>query len=389
MNILLISTLGHNPGDEFIRLGLEHVLRQVFPGAALRPIHKQDPRTLFSGFKIREATPHRLISPLLYRIYAAAYGPKEENYLESADLVVFAGSPFIWRSDARLLPSTCANAEWIGPTWRRLFTELKGKPVWNLAAGTSAFHPGQFDSAVADPKVSGFLKQALGRAALTTSRDDKTKEILARLGFQTELIPCCSLLAAKGAGLSAQPPEYVVINLMPAAAPSGRGQRGERDKWLSTITAVVPEIEKRHPVMFISHFPDEDKAAAKYFPGRPRFYSKDPIELLKRYSKAVYGICNRVHSGAAVASFGRPVISVGGDYRNNLIKHFGALAYDHRDLDAAKLLSIINKLENEYDSYVETLNRRMVCTEREYLRIIAATPVAQTSTSSGLKIGAA
>lgn len=377
MKILLISTLAHNPGDEFIRLGVEHVLRQVFPNAELKPIHKQDPRTLFAGFKQRSATPHRLISPWLYSFYSAAHSGKEENYLETADLVVFAGSPFIWRSGVRLFPSTCANAEWTGPTWRRLFSELKTKPVFNLAAGTSAFNPQQFDAILSDPDVVSFLKQALARAKLTTSRDVKTREILAKLGFQTDLIPCASLLGAKGARLTGQKPEYVVINLMPSAAPSSRGQRGDPSNWLATITAVVPEIEKRHPVMFVSHFADEHEAAAKYFPGRPRFFSKDPIELLKVYSKAIYGICNRVHSGAAVASFARPVIPVGGDYRNNLIEQFGLPAFDHRELDASKLTAIIERVEGDYQKYVDILEKRMLYTEREYVRIIKATPTAR------------
>jgi polysaccharide pyruvyl transferase WcaK-like protein len=316
---------------------------------------------------------------LLYRLYSAAYGRKEENYLETADLVVFAGSPFIWRSDVRMFPSTCANAEWVGPTWRRLFSDLKEKPVFNLAPGTSAFNSRQFEAVLSDPEVADFLKQALVRAELTTSRDEKTKEILGALGFQTDLIPCASLLAAKGARLTAQEPEYVVINLMPAAAPSGRGQRGEPSKWLATISAVIPEIEKRHPVMFVSHFPDEHAAAAKYFPGRPRFFSKDPIELMKVYSKAIYGICNRVHSGAAVASFARPVISVGGDYRNNLIKQFGVPAFDHRDLDASRLKGIIQMVESDYDKYVDILKERMLYTEREYLRVVNSTATARES----------
>jgi Polysaccharide pyruvyl transferase len=383
MKIVLISTLAHNPGDEFIRFGAEHVLRQVFPHAEFRPIHKQDPRTLFAGFKRRAETPNRLVSPLLYRFYSAVHGHDEENYLDTADVVVFAGSPFIWRSAVRLFPSTCANAEWVAPTWHRLFNELEEKPVFNLAAGSSAFTSRQFDAVLTDAKVAGFLRRAMLRTELTTARDVKTQEILAALGFQTDVIPCLSLLAAKGAGLTGGNPEYVVINLMPAAAPSGRAQRGEPSKWLETISAVVPEIEKRHPVMFVSHFADEHEAAAKYFPGRPRFYSKDPIELMKVYSKAIYGICNRVHSGAAIASFARPVISIGGDFRNKLFEQFGLPAFDHRDLDAPKLNKIIEMIEGNYDSYVSVLKDRMMYAEREYLRILSATPTARRVTSTG------
>jgi hypothetical protein len=377
MKILLISTLTHNPGDEFIRFGVEHVLRQVFPSAAFRPIHKQDPRTLFAGFERRAKTPHRLVSPLLYRLYSVVHCHSNENYLDTADVVVFAGSPFIWRSAARLFPSTCANAEWIAPTWHRLFNELEGKPVFNLAAGTSAFTTRQFETILTNSKVSGFLKRAILRTELTTARDVNTKEILAALGHQTEVLPCLSLLAAKGAGLTGDIPEYVVINFMPAAAPSGRAQRGEPSKWIETISTVVPEIEKRHPVVFVSHFEDEHEAAAKYFPGRPRFYSKDPIELMKVYSKAIYGICNRVHSGAAIASFARPVISIGGDLRNKMFEQFGLPAYDHRELNASILSKIIEMIEGDYDSYVSVLKDRMMFAEREYLRVIRSTPTAR------------
>lgn len=373
MKIVLISTLGHNPGDEFIRLGLEHVLRQIFPNASMRPIHKQDPRSLFSGFTLRDEQPHRLLGPLLYRFYAATRGRGEENYLDSADLIVFAGSPFIWRSGASLLPSKCSNAEWIGATWKRLFHQLKHKPVFNLAAGTSAFNSSEFEAILLDREVVSFLSRALNRAEITTSRDEKTREILSKLGFETQLIPCSSLLAAKGARVEPQAPEYVVINLMPAAAPSGRGHRGDPLKWLNIITAVVADIEKRHPVMFVSHFQDEDETAARLFPGRPRFYSKDPLELLKIYSRAIYGICNRVHSGAAVATFSRPVIAVGGDYRNNLIKQFGMPAFDHRELDIPTLMSVVSDVETNYEQYVNTLRDRMDYTEKQYLRAIKNT----------------
>src|SRR5208282_3801562 len=128
MNILLVSTMAHNPGDEFIRLGVEHVLHYVYPEAKLKTIHKHDPRTLFAGFNQQSRKPHRLLAPLLYRLYAVSAGRDEENYLETADLVVFAGTPFIWSSAVRLFPSTCANAEWLPATWRRLFDEFRKKP---------------------------------------------------------------------------------------------------------------------------------------------------------------------------------------------------------------------------------------------------------------------
>lgn len=370
MKIILISSLTVNPGDEFIRFGVEHILRQTFPDASMRTIHKVDPRTLFSGFKMPEKSPHRLVAPFLYRFYAMTRGRREENYLESADLVVFAGTPFIWRGSARLFNCTCANEAWIGPTWRRLFTEIQDTPVFNLAAGTSLFRPEEYDAILHDPLVVKYLKSAVDRTEITTARDENTRKLLGELGYDIELIPCASLLCSKGAGIEARKPEYVAINLMPAAAPRGRGHDTRESHWIRVAQQVIPEIEKRHRIMFVSHAAEEHEAAERYFPGRERFFSKDPIALLKVYSKALYGMCNRVHGTAAIATFGRPAICIGGDQRNNLIKQFGLPAYDHRQIDKPLLLAAIDELERNYDSYVARLKERSDYSERAYLRVV-------------------
>src|SRR5688572_10571177 len=125
MNVLLISTIAHNPGDDFIRWGQQHLLSRVAP-SRFTVVHKHDPRTLFEGFVRRPHTPHRLIAPLLYQVHSKV--TRSRNLLADADLVAFAGTPFIWRQQTRLLPSTSANAEWVRPTWGRLMTEFPDTP---------------------------------------------------------------------------------------------------------------------------------------------------------------------------------------------------------------------------------------------------------------------
>jgi polysaccharide pyruvyl transferase WcaK-like protein len=369
--ILLISTRNHNPGDEIIRLGAEHILRRVFPNASFTTIHKHDPRTLFAGFKQRTRSPHRLIAPRLYQSYASMFGRRRENYLETADLVVFAGTPFIWRSAVRLFRFTCENAEWVDATWGRLFRTFPNKPVMNLAAGTSVTNQEQFEGILSDPVVKGFLTQAVQRSALTTARDVKTQAVLAALGFDTPLLPCASIMAAKGARIAPQRPEYVVINVMPSAAHRWRGQPGNSEQWRRTIQWVVAGIQKRHRLLFVSHSEDEDQIAKEWFPNHPRFLSKNPLALLQVYSKALYGVCNRVHATAAIASFNRPAIVVGGDSRINLVEQFGLPALDHRDLDSGSLSLVIDEVERNYDIYVDKLRQRALYTESAYLAKIS------------------
>jgi hypothetical protein len=387
VKIVLISTLNHNPGDEIIRLGQEHVLRKVFPDAEFKAVHKHDPRTLFAGFSQRVISPRRLISAQLYKLYAATLGSRDRNYLDEADLVVFAGTPFIWRNQVRFFRATSANAEWVHATWDRLFCQLQGKQVMNLAAGTSVTSRAQIDELFEDRPVLGFLRRAVERTCLTTARDILTKQILDKLGFRVPLIPCSSILSSQGAGLSAQSPEYVVFNVMRAAGPGGRGVSNASNKWRETVSSIVRHIEKNHPVLFVSHSAEDDATTAEWFPHHRRFFSMNPIELLRVYSKALYGICNRVHSGGAIASFGRPVIVIGGDSRVDLIKQFGMPAVDHREIGHAELLAMIEDLESNYGAYVEKLKKVIGSTERAYVDAICATDVFSNRQPTAMAVG--
>lgn len=372
LNVLLISTLARNPGDEIIRLGQEYILRQILPDARFKIVNKHDPRTLFEGFAQHEVAPHRLLSPLTYRLYAATNGRTRNNNLEEADLVVFAGGPFIWRNQNHFFRASSANAEWVPATWMRLFRELRDKPVLNLAAGTSVDSDEEQEQLLSDKKVAGFVKRAIERTALTTARDKQTWQIAQALGLDVPLIPCTAILAALGAGIAAQTPEYVVVNVIRGAAPSRRGDGPNPEKWKTAIQAAVADIEKRHKILFVSHTQEDDQTAAEWFPNHPRIFSMDPRKLLSVYSKALYGVCNRVHAGAAIAGFARPVIVVGGDSRIDLIRQMGLQVVDHRELDAATLLQMVANLEENYESYTKHLHDVMTTTERRYLDAVSA-----------------
>lgn len=370
MNCLLVSTLDYNPGDEIIRLGVEHIVRKHIPDVTFRVIHKHDCRTLFAGFQQKKRTPRRLVSPILYRCYSASVGRTRENFLDSSDLVIFAGTPFIWRAPLKLLPFTSANAEWVGAIWKRLFYDLKQKPVLNLAAGTSITNREDLSYIYRDKTVVRFLSQAVERCAATSARDSITQEILAQLGHEVPLLPCASIFAADGARIPPEKGEYVVLNVMPNAAHTWRGQVGDREKWRKTITRIVEVIRKDRPIKFVSHSREEHKTAEEWFPDLPRYFSRNPIDLLRAYSKAIYGVCNRVHAGAAIASFEKPAIVIGGDSRIDLIRHFGLPAFDHRDADEERILEIIRDMEANPTRYRETLHTRKMKAEGDYLSIL-------------------
>ncbi len=368
--VVIISTIDHNPGDDFIRLGQEYLLSTLLPHAQFRCINKHDPRTLWERFVPGKSRPNRLLMPFRYRLRRVLRNPSERNFLDDAELVVFAGAPFIWRQNARIFPSTCANAEWVNATWNRLFSELRNVPVLNLAAGTSTNHAEDTDRILADTKVAGFLRRALARTALTTARDSLTQEIANRLGFRVPLLPCTAVLSPRRLGVSEKPPEYVVLNVMPFAVHRARGMRTDARRWHAIISRLVSEIEARHAVLFISHSRDEDAAVREWFPGRPRLFNTDPRVLLEAYSKARFAVCNRVHAAAAVAAFHRPAIVIGGDTRSDLVRVMGLPVFDHRTAEHSEILRAIEEIEINYRDHVARLARMSWQAEADYLRLI-------------------
>ena len=372
LKTLVVSTVNYNPGDEFIRLGQQYLLRKLFPEISFELIHKHDPRCIFSEFDgARSGAPwHPRLVPLQYRIYAGTKGKRQSDQLENSDLVVFAGTPFVWLSNARWFPSHSGNAEWVGPIWKRLFTELPHIPVLNLAAGTSVQSEETLDRIVNHRAAGEFLTQALGRAALTTARDRNTKLVAERLGFDIPVFPCTSLWASGGANLKPQVEEYVAVNLMRHAVHKYRGTITSSSNWKDLAKHMVSALRSDHDVLLICHSKDEERVAREWFPKIDRFYSQRPEDLLSAYSKASFGITNRVHGAAGVATFGRPSLVIGGDTRVDLISEFGLPALDNRNLDIARLDRAIEGFMDRRDELASRLAELKATVEPVYLHTL-------------------
>jgi len=369
MNVLLISTVGHNPGDDFVRLGQQHLLARLAP-CRFTVVHKHDPRTLFEGFGRRRRTPHRLMAPLLYRVHARI--TRSRNLLAHADLVVFAGTPFIWRQQTRLFPSTSANAEWVRPTWGRLMTEFPDKLLFNLAAGSSLNARQSPSTIVEDETLAAFLGRAVRRADVTTARDRLTASILAELGCIVPVLPCTSLWAARGAGLEPRAPAYVAVNVMPRAVHGARGKPTAEGAWKPVITEVIHWLSARHRVRLLCHSRDELRLAQEWFPQHEAVFPSSALELLNEYGAALYTIGNRVHGAAGAASFGRPALGIGGDSRVALLTEFGLPTLNAMGLAAASIIHECQKIESEYGHLVDRLRQVSAEAEREYFRLLEA-----------------
>jgi hypothetical protein len=371
VKILIVSTISYNPGDEFIRLGQQYLLRQIFPSAEFDLVHKHDPRSIFSGHSRDDSDLwHPRLVPLQYKIYAGTKGKTHTDLLKASDLVLFAGTPFFWISNARIFPSHSGNAEWVGPIWKRLFDELPEKPVLNLAAGTSLQSQGALNRMLRHRGARSFLTKALSRATLTTARDRSSQSVAQRLGFDIPLLPCTSLWAADGANIEAKPAEYVAVNVMRHAVHKYRGTETATSSWEKLATHLMAQLQKSHDVLLVCHSKDEEDVAKQWFPRVPRVYSKRPEDLLEAYSKSRFCVSNRVHGAAGAATFGRPALVIGGDTRVQLIKQFGLPALDSRDLTIEKLDQGLASLTDHYEEYTRRLTGLRNKAKIEYLEIL-------------------
>ena len=371
VKVLIVSTISYNPGDEFIRLGQQHLLRQIFPSAEFDLVHKHDPRSIFSGYSRADSDLwHPRLVPLQYKIYAGTKGKTQTDLLEASDLVVFAGTPFFWISNARIFPSHSGNAEWVGPIWKRLFDELPDKPVLNLAVGTSLQSQEGMNRMLTHQGARSFLAKALSRANLTTARDPSSQLVAQKLGFEIPLLPCTSLWAADGANIAAKPAEYVAVNLMRHAVHKYRATETATANWEKLATHLMAQLQKSHDVLLVCHSKDEEDVAKEWFPQVPRVYSMRPEDLLDAYSKSEFCVSNRVHGAAGAATFGRPSLVIGGDTRVQLIKQFGLPALDSRDLTIEKLDQGLASLIDHRDEYTQQLTELRNSAKAEYLGIL-------------------
>lgn len=154
VNVLVTTTIGHNPGDDFIRMGCLHLFEQVFPGS--------------HNYLYYNRNPDLMVQPP----YSEMRLPQWGNYLtgidDSVDIVLIAGSP-----------------EWNGAPLARIYNQLFERvrvPVIALGVGISS----------ATPRLSPQERLVLSSSrTLITTRSRGGAQWFAEQGIQgVKEIPC-------------------------------------------------------------------------------------------------------------------------------------------------------------------------------------------------------
>jgi hypothetical protein len=369
MRIGLITTLDHNIGDDFIRIGLLKVIEKVLAGQQIEyvPIHKHRPYTVYPNWHpVRVAELTQLLPRGKTRaanlIGSVLATPSLSKFANCA-AVVQCGAPVLWPG--------CHDNEWTQPLWHQVVGSLhKRVRVFNLAAG-SCYPWERQPATVEDRDDAKYLAAIHGYCRLTTVRDRLSRELFDSIGCPVPHLPCSALLAAGEPknGLNADGP--ILINYMPGGTPNDCGQGVDASVWRETMQTLVARLKQRHKLAFICHNEAEWRAATEIAGGLPCYLPKSVSEYFEMASGAKAGIVNRMHAAVGMAGLGIPSVAIGADTRLLMVEHIGLPFYYLKDATTAsleeKLEGLLAKRADERDRLL-TLRQE---TMRNYVEAIS------------------
>jgi hypothetical protein len=333
VKISIITTVDHNVGDDFVREGIKYLLRQHFSGQQLEfeNIHKHSPITTRHGFEwFRNLRYSRRVDKLI---------PKKitQDRIFDADLVVQSGAPVYW---CHAVDGHCYQNEWYQPLIRERLYQKKNKLFINLAGGTcQTYHS---DGSEFCSLCNDYIKEFYDACQVTTVRDTLGSVVLGNIGLKAPVIPCSSIFAINEHNLKSEGEDYVVVNYMKGGSHFVFGQEILADKWQREFKIFYNELKMKERVIFSCHNQKEVDEALDLDPDAEIFFEEhDYLAYMRFYSRAKFGIMNRVHGAFMMASFGKPSIVIGNDSRARMAEEIGLKHYFVNDVD-------VDLLRNEY-----------------------------------------
>jgi hypothetical protein len=263
---------------------------------------------------------------------------------------VQSGAPVYWCHDVG--GSHCYENEWYIPLVKERFLKNINSKLINLAAGTcQRYHS---DGSEFCDKCNEYIKEFYDLSAVTTLRDTLSKTVLSKIDLEAPVIPCSSIFAIDEHNLKAEETEYMVMNYMKGGAHYTFGQAIDIENWEEEFKRFYFEIKKRENVIISCHNQKEVDEVKAMDPDAKIFYEKDDyLAFMKFYSKAKFGIMNRVHGAFLMASYGRPSIVIGNDSRARMVTEIGLESFFVNDVTFELLMEKYEFLKSGADNFKE------------------------------------
>jgi hypothetical protein len=357
LRVSIITTIRHNVGDDFVREGIIHLLTKALGPFEMDFINKHLPITtrqelawihstglsqqldrLGNDFALRATSKLDRLMPVV----------STTDKVRRADILVQSGAPVYW-TDPK---GDCAHTEWWGPLIERRWLPVsKGRAFLNLAGGTCQHYDSDGSEFSSKPAVLEHIRRFYDLTALTTVRDELSLRVLEQAQRKGILLPCTSIFAVDRLGIRPRAGEFVALNYMPAAGHYFLGQPIDTGKWEKRFVALARQIARDERVMVVCHNAKELEAAIRLVPEMERFHSDDYRDYLKLYSRAKWGLLNRVHGAFALASLGKPAAVVGSDTRARMIRVLGLPEVFVNDATEAWAERTISELRSSVATY--------------------------------------
>lgn len=366
MRIGLITTLGTNIGDDFIREGICRVMRDVFPSQPIEfvPVNKHRPMTVYP-----ESHPCRMAESFprgkkhAYILFGATFGKAGRTLFDDCDLIVQCGAPVLWPD--------CHKAEWAVPLWHQVVGRLHERiPVLNLAAG-SCYPWERQPATIAELHDAAYVRAILGYCRATTSRDALAQRLFSSLGGQTPHIPCSALLAAPRDGARGEPDNLVLINYMAGGGHYGWGQNIDETAWRTIVRRFIDRVRKRRRIAFLCHDRKEYEAAGRLDPSLERFFPQTSDDYFRVASKASAALCNRMHASVGLAGMGIPSVTVGTDTRLLMVETLKLPCHYVKDVTAESAEEELEDLIRHRAEQKERLLALRSATFRAYVDVVS------------------
>lgn len=341
MKITYMTTLGVNVGDEFIRAGLQAVMRRVVSNVEPFYVCKHDPATL-THFVEDETS---LLPDKFW----------------NTDLFIQAGAPVFWKNrDGQ----TSLTSVWHKELWEDRILKGGGPMFLNLGAGSCFEWGSEGNEFIEDPQCMAFARAAGKRAALTVVRDSVAARICGLAGVDFTPLVCPAFLAATDFNVGKQP-RLIGVNLMRLGCHHDLKGDFFPDTWACKIPVLLAELRKQGRLIFIAH----DLAEVEFMTpfcevGERIFHSPRWVDYLPIYGACEKVVANRVHGAVLAAGFGAKAAIIGNDTRALIGKYACLPIFKVDDFVVEDLIEQLNRVNPEV-----LLSHRGFAMD-EYIRVI-------------------
>lgn len=361
--ISIITTIKHNVGDDFVREGIIYLLDQILENPSYELIHKHSPITAYYGTEnIRDIKKSRLIEPFLRSI-------RVKNRITNSDVLVQSGAPIYWCHD----DMKCEKNEWYDTLVNKIYKNSQScYKFLNIAGGScQKFHS---DGTEISGKLDTikYIREFYDVCDLTLLRDELAQKMCQIAGRNADVLPCTSIFARDKFKITPQKGEYIVVNYMKKGGHFDLGQSINIEKWKNNFKYLVEELSKVDRVVAACHTSYEKKIISELIPGIESFIiPNDHVSFINFYSRAKFGVVNRVHSGFMMASLGKPVHVIGSDSRAQMVKNLNLKTTFVNDLTPDIINNIIDDVVSIRNTYQDEIDHIRKKSEATYIEKIS------------------